>query len=81
MLAGLIALIGIVGYRIRLDQPFPFEQARYLFPVLALFGGMVGLAVRGAGRRAGPYVAVAIVIATGALDIGGLLLTLGRYYS
>ena len=35
----------------------------------------------GAGRLAGPYVAVAIVIATGALDIGGLLLTLGRYYT
>jgi hypothetical protein len=81
MFAGLLALIGVVGYRIRLDQPFPFEQARYLFPVLALFGAFVGLAIQGAGRRAGPYVAVAVVIGTSALDIGGLLLTLGRYYA
>lgn len=81
MLGGLLLVIGGPGYITHLDSPFPFEQARYLFPALALFGGLVGLAIRGAGARFGTYVAVAVVVGTSALDLGGLLLTLGRYYA
>jgi hypothetical protein len=74
-------VIGGPGYITHLDSPFPFEQARYLFPALALVGGLVGLAIRGAGARFGAYVAVGVVVGIAALDLGGLLLTLGRYYA
>ncbi|MFM9023069.1 MAG: DUF2142 domain-containing protein, partial [Solirubrobacterales bacterium] len=80
MAAGVLALISAVGYDLRLSGD-PFEQARYLFPLLPLLGALIGLAVKGAGPRLAPYLGVAIVLGTGALDIGGLLLTLGRFYA
>ena len=81
MFAGLLVVIAVPGYDYRLTNGQAFEQARYLFPVLALLGGMYALAIKGAGRRFGGYVAVTLVASTGALDILGLLLTLARYYS
>lgn len=81
MLAGLVVVIAVPGYDYRLTTGQPFEQARYLFPLLALLGGMYGLAIRGAGQRFGGYVAVTLVSGTAALNILGLLLTVARYYS
>lgn len=81
MLVGLLVVIAVPGYDYRLTNGQAFEQARYLFPVLALLGGLYGLAIRGAGRRAGGYVAVGLVASTAALDLLGLLLTVARYYS
>ena len=80
MAAGVLGLVAAVGYQLRLDGN-GFEQARYLFPLLPLLGALIGLAVKGAGPRLAPYLGVAIVLGTGALNIGGLLLTLGRYYA
>lgn len=80
MLAGLAVVIAIPAYEYLVSKGSLFEQVRYLFPLLALYGGVVGLAVRGAGPRWGGAAAVAIVglaaIHTGA----ALLLTVGRYY-
>jgi 4-amino-4-deoxy-L-arabinose transferase-like glycosyltransferase len=81
MVLGLMVVIAVPAYKYRLNTGYPFEQARYLFPLLALYGGLVGLAVRGAGERAGAYLAPAIVLFIGALNIYGLLLTLARYYA
>lgn len=80
MAAGVLGLVAAVGYQLRLDGA-GFEQARYLFPLLPLLGALIGLAVRGAGPRLAPYVAVAVVTGTGLLNIGGLLMTVGRYYA
>ena len=80
MAGGVLMLISAVGYDLRLNGD-SFEQARYLFPLLALIGGLIGLAVKGAGRRLAPYLAVTIVVGAGFLNVAGLLLTLGRYYA
>ena len=81
MVLGLMFVIAVPAYGYRLNTGYAFEQARYLFPLLALYGGLVGLAVRGAGERAGALLAPAIVLFVGALNIYGLLLTLARYYA
>lgn len=80
MVLGLMVVIAVPAYNYRLDTGFPFEQGRYLFPLLGLYAALVVLALRGIGERLAPYLAVGVVVATGALDVGGLLLTVGRYY-
>lgn len=81
MTAGLLVVIAFPAYDYLVSTTFTFEQIRYLFPLLALYGALVGLAVRGAGPRWGPAVAASAVslaiVHTGA----ALLLTIGRYYS
>ena len=63
MMLGLLVLVAGAGYQARLDDyGFVFEQARYLLPLLPLFAAVVGLAVRGAGRRFGPPLAAAVVM-------------------
>ena len=77
---GLLILVNGNGYTARVDGAVGFEQARYLFPLLALYAAIVALAARGAGRRYGPAVGVLLVsfaIAHGAV---AMLLTLTRYY-
>ncbi len=55
-----------------------FEQARYLLPLLALFGLVPALAVRAAGRWA-PVAGVVMVLLAVGLSVFAQLLTLGRY--
>ena len=57
----------------------PFEQARYLLPLLGLLAGVVALGVRGAAPL-GPAPGAAAVMVVLVLDVGAQLLTLGRYY-
>jgi Predicted membrane protein (DUF2142) len=80
MAAGLIGAIGWQGVAYRADTGFAFEQARYLLPLLALYGLLVALAARGAGRRWGPAVGVALVVAAMAHGLFAELLTISRYY-
>ena len=80
MAAGIAGAIGVVGNRTRVDSGSPFEQARYLLPLLPLYGLLVALAVRGAGRRLAPLVAILIVLGVAALGLAGQLQTLMRYY-
>jgi hypothetical protein len=80
MLIGLLAVIHIPGYGIRLRQEGDWEQARYLFPLLPLYGAIIALAARGAGRRWGPAVAVLIVSFALAHTLLALLVTVNRYY-
>src|SRR5207248_10754972 len=39
-----------------------FDQTRYLFPLLALYGAIIALAARLGGRRLGPVIGAAIVV-------------------
>ncbi len=58
---GLLVLIGGTSYIARIGGAPGYEQPRYLFPLLALYGALVALAARGAGRRYGPAVGVLLV--------------------
>ena len=79
--AGLAALIGAAGYRYWLDTGGQrFEQARYVLPLLPLYGAIVALAVRAVGRRAGPSLAAAAVVVMIGWSLYAQVLTAVRYY-
>ena len=58
-----------------------FDQARYLFPLLALYGAILALAARVGGRRVGPVIGAAIVAIAIFHDVFAQLLTVSRYYA
>jgi uncharacterized membrane protein len=78
--AGLLLLIGGTSYIARIGGAVGYEQPRYLFPLLALYGALVALAARGAGRRYGPAVGVLLVSIAIAHSVVAMLLTLTRFY-
>ena len=79
---GIAAVVGSQQYRSTLTPNSPqFIQARYLLPLLALYGGLVAVAVRLAGRRAGPYVGIAVVMLAALHGISAMLVTVTRYYT
>jgi hypothetical protein len=80
MALGLLGAIGYAGIRYRLSTGFPFEQARYLFPLLALYGLFVVLVALGAGRRWAPALGAALVVLAMAHGLFAETLTISRYY-
>lgn len=81
MILGLVALNAIAGYRFNIFVGVDFEQPRYLFAALALYGALVALAARGAGRRWGPSVAAFLVVVGAGHSLFAMLLTVSRYYA
>jgi hypothetical protein len=75
---GLLILIGADDYAHKI--PGEYAEPRYLLPLLALWGAVLALAARGAGRRWGPIAGVAIVSVVLAHDIFSQLLVISRYY-
>jgi hypothetical protein len=80
MAVGLLGAIGYAGIRYRMSSGYPFEQARYLFPLLALYAVFIVLAARGAGRRWGPALGAALVLLAMAHGLFAETLTISRYY-
>jgi 4-amino-4-deoxy-L-arabinose transferase-like glycosyltransferase len=80
LMSGVLVLIAGTGYVARLGGTPTYEQPRYLFPLLALYGALIALAARGAGKRYGPAVGVFLVCVAIAHTAGAMLLTLTRYY-
>jgi hypothetical protein len=79
IVVSLAVLLGFAGFKYRSDTGLAFEQARYLLPLLALWGLFVMLAARGAGRWARPLAGV-FVVAAGLHSVLSMMVTLGRYY-
>jgi Predicted membrane protein (DUF2142) len=77
---GLLVLIGADSYRSFPAIDAEYAQARYLLPLLALFGAALALAARGAGRRWGPPVGALIVVLFLAHNIFSQLQVIARYY-
>lgn len=80
MVVGLLASIGILGLRFRLDTGFAFEQARYLLPFLPLYAAAVVLAARAVGRQWERSFATVLVVLAMAHGLFGMLLVTGRFY-
>jgi hypothetical protein len=81
LIASLLMFYGYVGYHYFLDTGFTFEQARYLFPLMALYGGLVAVSVAGLGRRFGVAIGATLVIFAFAHDVAALMLNVGRFYA
>jgi 4-amino-4-deoxy-L-arabinose transferase-like glycosyltransferase len=77
---GLMLVIAQYGYNAYVSAPYPFEQARYLLPLLPLFGAVAVLAARAFGRRHAPLAGAVIVAVIAAHGLFSQLLTLSRYY-
>jgi hypothetical protein len=80
MVLGMLAIIGSSSYLTSISEGGDQPEARYLLPLLALWGGTLALAPRGAGRRWGPAVGAAIVLLLLAQDVSAQLLVISRYY-
>jgi 4-amino-4-deoxy-L-arabinose transferase-like glycosyltransferase len=80
MMVGLCAAIGYAGIRYRAVNGFPFEQARYLLPLLGLYALFAVLAARGLGRRWAPALGGALVVLAMFHGLMAETLTISRYY-
>jgi hypothetical protein len=78
---GVLALVGLISYTNDVaGTGGPFWEPRYLLPMLPLLGAVLALAARGAGRRFGPLIGVAIVVLVLGHDVFSQLLVAARYY-
>lgn len=80
LMAGLLVLIGGVSYIARIGGATGYEQPRYLFPLMALYGALIAIAARGVGRRYGPAAGVVLVCLAVAHSAAAMLLTITRFY-
>jgi 4-amino-4-deoxy-L-arabinose transferase-like glycosyltransferase len=80
MSAGTMIMLGVTSYALFPAVNAEFAHARYLLPLLALFGAILALAARGVGRRWGPAAGVLIVVLMLAHDIFSQLLVISHYY-
>jgi hypothetical protein len=79
---GVLLIVGFASYGTNvLSTAGPYWEPRYLLPLLALFGAVLALAARGAGRRWGPAVGTLIVVLILAHDVFSQLLVVSRYCS
>lgn len=79
-MGGLLVVIGLAGYDYWLATGGArFEQARYLLPLLPLYGALVALAVRAGGRASPLIAACGATIAVG-WSLYAQILTALRYY-
>jgi 4-amino-4-deoxy-L-arabinose transferase-like glycosyltransferase len=80
IVAGLLVSIGVLGLRYRRNTGFEFEQARYLLPLVALYGAGVAAAALGAGRRFGRPVGAVLVSLAAVHGLFAQLLVISRFY-
>jgi hypothetical protein len=81
MTAGVMALVGASDYLAYPKDIGAYIEPRYLMPMLVLFGAVLALAARGAGRRWGPAVGALLVLVILGHNIFSQLLVISRYYA
>jgi 4-amino-4-deoxy-L-arabinose transferase-like glycosyltransferase len=80
IVGGLLVSIGVLGLRYRRNTGFEFEQARYLLPLVALYGAGVAAAALGAGRRFGRPAGAVLVALAAVHGLFAQLLVISRFY-
>ena len=78
--AGLLILIGASSYLSFPSEAAAFPEPRYLLPLIPLFGAVLALVARGAGRRWGTTAGALIVVLFFAHDLFSQLQVIARYY-
>jgi hypothetical protein len=79
-MGGLLGAVGVTDYQAFLTGGTRFQQARYVLPLLALYGGLFALAARGLGERAGRVAVNALWVLVGVHTVAAMVLTANRYY-
>ncbi len=79
MVASVLVVVGVAGFQFRQRENLPFEQTRYLFLLLPLYGALVAVAVRAAGRY-GRALAVVLVALFAAHQVFAVLFNVAVYY-
>jgi hypothetical protein len=77
---GVMALVGADGYLAFPRNVASYAEPRYMLPMVALWGAVLALAARGAGRRWGPPAGALIVVLVMGHDIFSQLQVIARYY-
>lgn len=77
---GVMAQVGATDYFSYPALQGAYIEPRYLLPLIALFGAVLALAARGAGRRWGPAVGAILILLVLGHDIFSQLLVISRYY-
>lgn len=80
MALGLLILIGASSYLSFPSEAAGFPEPRYLLPLIPLFGGVLALATRGAGRRWGAAAGALIVVLFISHDLFSQLQEIARFY-
>jgi 4-amino-4-deoxy-L-arabinose transferase-like glycosyltransferase len=80
MALGMLVLIGSSSYLTAISETGIEPEPRYLLPLVALWGAILALAARGAGRRWGPIAGAVLVLLVLAHDLAAQLLVISRYY-
>jgi 4-amino-4-deoxy-L-arabinose transferase-like glycosyltransferase len=81
MAVGLLMLVGAAGFLSFPQKPAFYAEPRYLLPLIVLWGAVLALAARGAGRRWGPVAGALLVVLVIAHDLFSQLQVIARYYS
>jgi 4-amino-4-deoxy-L-arabinose transferase-like glycosyltransferase len=80
MVAGLCAAIAVAGYLAWVTDAAPFEQARYLLPLLPLYALFPAVAIKVLPRRWQPALASLLVAGVLVHGVVAQIATLQRYY-
>jgi 4-amino-4-deoxy-L-arabinose transferase-like glycosyltransferase len=80
MAVGLMALVGAISFLSFPAEAAGFPEPRYLLPLIPLFGAVLALAARGAGRRWGSAIGALIVTLFIAHDVFSQLQVIARFY-
>jgi hypothetical protein len=79
MVLSVLVVVGVAGFQFRERENLPFEQTRYLFLLLPLYGALVAVAVRAAGRF-GRALAIVLVAFFAAHELFAVLFNVAVYY-
>jgi 4-amino-4-deoxy-L-arabinose transferase-like glycosyltransferase len=80
MAIGVLAMVGGASYTFSVAHLGPWDQIRYLLPLLAPLGLVLALAGAGLGGRLRPAVGSAVLVLVLAHDLFSQLLVISRYY-
>lgn len=78
---GYAVLVEVAAYRYQHVTATLFEQARYMLPLIPLYGALVAVAACAGGRRWGPPLGALLVVAAITHSLFAMLLVVATYYT
>jgi len=78
---GYLVLVEVAAYRYQVLSGLPFEQTRYLLPLLPFYGLLIAVAARAAGRRWGAALGTFLVTLAMGHSLFAMLLVMSNYYA